>query len=126
MLKKPAARVLKKPAARVPKKPVKKPAPRRGRPARGSTEACFGATGLVDAVETGERVTALLALRRHIAERLEVGVPARDLAALSLRLMQVIEELEALGANPDAGDAKPTAEDEFARRRDAVLSAAGI
>lgn len=104
----------------------KKPAPKRaGRPAKGSTEATFGATGLVDAVETGERVTALLALRRHVAERLEAGVPARDLAALSLRLMQVMEELDALGANPAADDAL-TPEDELARRREAVLSAAGV
>ncbi len=108
-----------------PAKP-KKPAPKRGgRPARGSEETTFGASGLVDAVETGERVKALLALRRHIAERLETGVPARDLAALSLRLMQVMEELDALGANPDA-DGKPTAEDELARRREAVLQAAGV
>jgi hypothetical protein len=103
-----------------------KPAPKRvGRPARGSEEKTFGAKGLVDAVETGERVTALLALRRHIAERLETGVAARDLAALSFRLMQVIEELDALGANTDAGD-KPTAEDELARRRAEVLAAAGV
>ena len=92
----------------------------------GERMGCFGATGLVEAVETGERVTALLALRRHVAERLAVGVPARDLAALSLRLMQVMEELETLGANPDAAAAATTAEDELAGRRAAVLSAAGV
>jgi hypothetical protein len=109
-------------ASTKPETPAKK---RGGRPARGSEEKTFGASGLVDAVETGERVKALLALRLHIAERIETGVPARDLAALSLRLMQVIEELDALGANPDTG-AKPTAEDELAARRVDVLRAAGV
>lgn len=104
----------------------KTPAPKRaGRPATGSTETTFGATGLVDAVETGERVAALLSLRRHVAERLEAGVPARDLAALSLRLMQIVEELDALGVD-DAKKSAATKEDELAERRRAVLSAAGV
>lgn len=88
----------------------------------GPGEKSTGAAGIVEEVESGDRVRALLALRKHIAERLEEGVPARDLAALSRRLMQVIEELEALGEDDDA----PTAEDELARRRAAVLSAAGV
>lgn len=78
--------------------------------------------GFVDEVESGERLRTLLALRRHIAERIEEGVPARDLAALSLRLMKIAEELEALGHDDDV----PSAEDELARRRAAVLSAAGV
>lgn len=36
----------------------------------------------------------LVALRDEIASRIDEGVPARDLAALSLRLMAIAKELE--------------------------------
>jgi hypothetical protein len=80
-----------------------------------------GAPGFVDEVESGDRKRTLLALRRHIAERIEEGVPARDLAALSLRLVQLTEELDAFDA-----DDGTTPEDELARRRATVLSAARV
>lgn len=81
-----------------------------------------GTDGLVDEVESGDRKRGLLALRKLLAERLEAGVPARDLASLTRRLMQVLEDLDALGPDDDA----ETEEDELARRRAAVLSAAGV
>jgi hypothetical protein len=74
-------------------------------------------------VESGDRKRGLLALRGLLARSLE-DAPARDLAALSRRLMQVMEELEQLGAGDDEN--APSAEDELAERREAVLSAAGL
>ena len=76
----------------------------------------------VTEVESGDRKRGLLALRALLARRLE-DAPPRDLAALSRRLMTVMEELEQLG--DDDAD-KPSAEDELAERRAAVLSAAGV
>lgn len=73
----------------------------------------------VDEIESGDRLRGLLALRTMLAKRLDEGVPARDLAALTRRLMQVMEELDALGAANDDGE-----NDELAQRRAAVLSAA--
>jgi hypothetical protein len=75
-------------------------------------------------VESGDRRRGLEAMRALLARKLEEA-PARDLAALSRRLMQVMEELESLG-NADPDDGALSAEDELAQRRDAVLSAAGV
>ena len=73
----------------------------------------------VDEVKSGDRVRGLLALRDLLAKQLASGdVPARDLAALSRRLMQVMEELEAL----DAANAED--EDELSKRRADKLGAA--
>lgn len=80
----------------------------------------------VEEVESGDRMRGLHALRTLLANRLAEGVPSRDLAALTRRLMQVMEELEALGAYPDEDDAAPTADDELADRQKALLSAAGV
>lgn len=54
------------------------------------------AGGLAAAVESGDQRRTLEALRRMLAERIEEGVRARDLAALSYRLMKVMEELDTL------------------------------
>jgi hypothetical protein len=78
----------------------------------------------VTEVESGDRKRGLLALRALLANRLE-DAPPRDLAALSRRLMTVMEELEQLGTDEDDADAR-TPEDELAERRAAVLSAAGV
>lgn len=72
-------------------------------------------------VESGDRKRGLLALRALLAERLPDS-PARDLAALSRRLMQVMEELEQLGIDDDA----LALEDELAARRESLLSSAGV
>ena len=53
----------------------------------------------------------LEALRDHIASELDEGVPARELAALSKRLMDIRKEIEALDAEEegdDIGDAAAT------------------
>jgi hypothetical protein len=51
-------------------------------------------TSVTGAVASGDRRASLEALRRLLAERIEAGVRARDLAALSLQLMKVLRELD--------------------------------
>ena len=59
--------------------------------------------GVVQAVSEGRRQT-LEALRNHIAERIDAGVPARDLASLSKRLMDISAELDGVIAAEDGDD----------------------
>jgi hypothetical protein len=75
-------------------------------------------------VESPERSRTLRALRTHIAQRIADGVAARDLSALSRQLRDIEKELAALG--DEAEGAGASQEDELARRRQAVLSAAGV
>lgn len=72
------------------------------------------ADGLVDAVAEG-RLIGLRAVRDTLAAAIEVGVQDRDLAALSLRLMDAMEQIEAAERAQPA--AKGTALDEFTKRR---------
>lgn len=51
---------------------------------------------LRDAASTGDRVELLEALRDRIAAEIEAGVPARDLASLSARLIAISAELDAI------------------------------
>lgn len=55
---------------------------------------------LSDELASTDNRRALTALRRVLAERIAEGVRARDLAALSLRLMRVVAALEALEGPP--------------------------
>lgn len=48
---------------------------------------------LSDAVTQGKYAT-LVALRNQIASMIDAGVPARDMASLSKRLMEVCEQIE--------------------------------
>ena len=67
---------------------------------------------LLEAVRTGDRRTALVALRDAVAETIDAKDSARDIAALSKRLMEVMAEIDAL---PDPGaDEDPV---EAARRK---------
>ena len=60
---------------------------------------------LLEAVRTGDRRTALVALRDAVAETIDAKDSARDIAALSKRLMEVMAEIDAL---PDPeGEASP-------------------
>jgi len=49
------------------------------------------------AAKTGRRAL-LVALRDKIAAEIDTGVPARDLASLSLRLISLAEEIASLDA----------------------------
>jgi hypothetical protein len=56
---------------------------------------------LSSAVASGDRRETLKALRRMLAERIAARPRPRDLAALSLQLMQIMKEVEALeGSRP--------------------------
>ena len=60
---------------------------------------------LIEAVQTNDRRTTLLALRDHLAQTLQDCNSGRDTAALSKRIMEVMQELDGL---PDP-DEKPNA-----------------
>ena len=51
-------------------------------------------SALLAAASSGSRHDLLLALRDEIARRIDEGVPDRDLASLSLRLMSIAKDLE--------------------------------
>ena len=51
-------------------------------------------TTLFDEVASGDKRRALRALRRLLADRIAANPRPRDLAALSYRLMRVMEELD--------------------------------
>lgn len=51
---------------------------------------------VVQAAKSGDRLNLLRALRDQIAADVTSGVPARDLAALSRRLMELSKEIEGL------------------------------
>ena len=59
---------------------------------------------ILDAVRSGDRRTALEALRDKLAETLDSKDSARDIASNSKRLMEVLAELDAL---PDEAAASP-------------------
>lgn len=75
---------------------------------------------LVEAVKSGRR-DALVALRDTLAGAIDAGPEPRDLAALSLRLERVLEELEGLG-DPVG---RESVKDALAARRAAKKTAAG-
>lgn len=73
---------------------------------------------LVDVVATGNRIESLRTLRDRLAGDLDECRSARDVAALSQRLMDVLVQIEAAEkAEPDKGR---TALDELANRRKAA------
>lgn len=53
---------------------------------------------LPEVCESGDRRAALEELRQVLARAIDDGPPPRDLASLSLRLMAVLEQLDALGS----------------------------
>jgi len=66
-----------------------------------------GSGSVLAAALSGSRRDLLVALRAQIAAEIDSGVPSRDLASLSLRLMAIAEELENLESdgNDDIGNA---------------------
>lgn len=59
---------------------------------------------LVKRAAQESRVQLLRALRDRIASDIDAGVPARDLASLSKRLLDISKELEELEAVEDGDD----------------------
>lgn len=67
----------------------------------------------------GSRRDLLVALRNKIAGELDEGVPPRDLASLSLRLVQITEEIAEIDAEEngdDVGDAATTPDEPWPAR----------
>lgn len=58
---------------------------------------------IISAAAIGRR-ELLVALRDKIAARLDEGVPPRDLASLSLRLVNLVDEIAALDAKENGDD----------------------
>lgn len=69
------------------------------------------AKSFTEALKSGRR-EAYEALRDEIAAEIESGVPARDLASLSRRLMQVIDALDEMSDGEEESSA-----DRIAKRR---------
>lgn len=72
-----------------------------------------------EVVASGDELAALKATRDLIAARIEQGVPARDLASLTRRLLDVIARIREL-----TPDEEVDAVDEIAQRRAARRAAA--
>jgi len=51
---------------------------------------------LLEAAQSGDRLITLIALRDLLAERLQNTESSRDIASMSRRLMQAVEEIETL------------------------------
>ena len=67
--------------------------------------------GVKAAADTGSRRALLVALRDRISLDIDAGVPPRDLASLSLRLLVIAQEIEAVDAHEEGdevGDAANT------------------
>jgi hypothetical protein len=55
-------------------------------------------SSISEAAASGSRLDLLVAMRDEIAGKLDEGVPPRDLASLTRRLMEIAEDIEALEA----------------------------
>lgn len=62
-----------------------------------------GDSAVLDAAAMGQR-ELLEALRDNIAGAIDEGVPARDLASLSRRLLEIQKELDALKADEEGDE----------------------
>jgi len=68
------------------------------------------------AANDGDRRDLLSAMRERVAQAVEDGAtPARDLAALTRRLMEIAREIEAIDAreHEESEDAQPAADEEW-------------
>lgn len=68
------------------------------------TPASHEPATLTEASEAGDRLGILLCLQDTIAREIEAGIPPRDLAALSRRLMEIAKEVEDLKAVEDESE----------------------
>lgn len=72
--------------------------------------------GVSEAASHGTRRDLLVALRDTIANEIDNGVPARDLASLSLRLINTVADIEAIDAaknGDDVGNAAALPDEEW-------------
>jgi hypothetical protein len=80
-------------------------------------------TDLAATASAGDRVATLRALRDRLSEEIDTCDSKRDVAALSQRLMDVLEQIDA--AEKAAPESKGTPLDELARRRGRPARATG-
>lgn len=59
---------------------------------------------IAEAASNGSRYDLLAAMRDRIALELDEGVPARDLASLTRRLLEITKEIEAIDAEASGDD----------------------
>jgi len=64
-------------------------------------------TSLIEALETGDNRTLLVAMRDKIAQTIDEGVSPRDLSSLCRRLIDVANAVRALDAAADADEGLP-------------------
>jgi hypothetical protein len=72
---------------------------------------------LVGVTQTGDRLASLEALRDLLAVQIEQCDTFRDLAALTLRLTDVLEQIDTMPAHREASAADEIADRRNARRR---------
>jgi len=72
---------------------------------------------LADAVATGDRLAALRVLRDRLASDLDVTHDAREVAALALRLTDVLAQIDQIPTSEQASAADEIAKRRAARRR---------
>lgn len=72
--------------------------------------------GLLAAARSDDRLRALKALRDRLATEIEGCESKRDMASLSLRFMDAVEQIEALEADKPAEQPKETGLSDFERR----------
>ena len=75
--------------------------------------ACVKPKSVTEAADSGTTRELLVAMRARIAKAVEdPNTPARDLAALTKRLVEVVRDIEAIDARTDEdGDAGDSVED---------------
>ena len=59
---------------------------------------------IAEAAANGTRLDLLVAMRDRIATDIDEGVPARDLASLTRRLLEITKEIEAIDAEESGDD----------------------
>lgn len=68
---------------------------------------------IVSAAATGDRRATLIALRDAIARTIQTCESGRDMAALSKRLIEVMDELDAISSSDDEPSAFDSVLDEL-------------
>ena len=69
---------------------------------------------VTSAADEGTRRDLLVAMRSRVATAVEdPNTPARDLAALTRRLMEIAKDIEALDARDQEGESGPVSDESF-------------
>jgi hypothetical protein len=70
--------------------------------------------GIVAAAESGDRLELLIAMRARVATAVQdPNTPARDLAALTRRLLEIANEIKAIESEREESGGSEVPDDEF-------------